>query len=453
MATYNILDFGAVGNGTTLDTTAIQSAIDACTDDGGGVVLVPGGHVFLTGTFRLKSKVEFHLENGAHIIGSLSQDDYPNQELRCLVEANNADDIAITGFGVIDGRGTKHMVSEEQYMYRGSAWRPRLMGLIRCNRVTVQNVTLKDSANWGLHMTGCNDVLIHGIRILNDLKVPNCDGIDPDHCRNVRISDCHIEAGDDCIVLKNTKDYPDCGPTENITISNCTMVSTSAAVKIGTESIDDFRNIVVQNCTIGRSSRGLTIQLRDQGNVENVLFQNITVDTRLFYGGWWGRAEPIYVTAIHRSPEVTDWNPTNKLGYIRNVRFQNILCKGENGVYLEGSPDSPLQEIVLDNVRVEVAKTSKWPGGQHDRRPCTNPDPCFGCAAEVDPGLISHPTVGIYCQHANDVIIRDTKVVWGENPPEYYSAALECHDVTALQLDNFTGDSAHPGTIPSQIID
>ncbi len=461
MASYNILDFGAVGDGHSYDTAPLQQAIDRCHEAGGGCVIVPAGGVFLTATFRMKSFVELHLEPGSRIIGGAERADYPNEELRCLVEAYDAQCIAITGMGTIDGRAHLHMVEDLRYIYRGNVWRPRLIGLIRCRQVTVRDMTLVNSANWGLHMTGCEDVVIHGIRILNDLKVPNCDGIDPDHCRNVRISDCHIEAGDDCIVIKNTKEFApplsdhDCGPTENITVTGCTLISTSAAVKIGTESVDDFRNIVFSDCIIKSSSRGLALQLRDQGSIENVIFANMVVETRLFEDHWWGKAEPIYITAIPRfshSPTepLPKWNRQGRLGRIRHVRFSNILCRSENGVFIAGSDSSIIEDVVLDNVRVELDKWSKWPGGVHDRRPCDALGPAFREPGK-DPGLTPHPTVGIYCQHARDITLRHTRVVWGENRPDYFRHALYAEKTTNLNLDDFEGEAAHPN-IEAQVI-
>ncbi|MCC5828836.1 MAG: right-handed parallel beta-helix repeat-containing protein [Phycisphaeraceae bacterium] len=455
MADFVITDYGAAGDGQSYDTGAVQRAIDAAHQAGGGRVVVPGGRVYLSATFRLRSFVELHLEPGSRIIGGPEKADYPNASLRCLVEAVDCDCIAITGMGEIDGQAHLHMVEDLKYIYRGNEWRPRLMGLIRCRRVTIRDVTLRNSANWGLHMTGCEDVVIHGIRILNDLKVPNCDGIDPDHCRNVRISDCHIECGDDCIVLKNTKEFggyfsePDCGPTENITVTGCTLISTSAAIKIGTESVSDFRDIVFDGCVIRSSSRGLAIQLRDQGNIENVIFSNMIVETRLFEKHWWGRAEPIYVTALRRfgqadREQLPDWNRDNRLGRVRHVRFSNVLCRGENGVFIAGSEDSPIEDLILDNVRVEIDKSSKWPGGMYDRRPCDALGPAFR-DPEQDPGLFQHPTCGVYCDHAQDVRLRGVEVVWGKNRPDYFSSALKARHTRGLVLDGFRGKAAHQG--------
>lgn len=279
-------------------------------------------------------------------------------------------------------------------------------------------------------------MVIDGIRILNDLKIPNCDGIDPDHCRDVRISNCHIESGDDCIVLKNTRAFAQFGPTENITVNNCTLVSTSAAIKIGSESVSDFRNLIFNGCVINRSSRGLAIQLRDEGDVENVIFSNMTVETRLFDEHWWGKSEPIYVTAIHRTGD-------SKLGCVRKVRFSNILCRSENGAFLAGSTDSLIEDVVLENVRLEIDKSTKWPGGKHDRRPCDKIGADFRDPTK-DPGLIEHATAGIFIEHARDVTLRNTKIVWGNKRPDYFKHALEVHNAPGLKLENFVGEAAHP---------
>jgi polygalacturonase len=159
---------------------------------------------------------------------------------------------------------------------------------------------LKDGAYWTLHPIGCTNILIDGITIDSDLKIPNCDGIDPDRCQDVRIANCSITCADDCIVLKTTKYFPQYGPCERITVTNCNLVSTSAALKIGTESVADFRDVIFTNCTITRSSRGIALQLRDQGSIDGVIISNVVIETRLFEDHWWGKAEPIYITALPR---------------------------------------------------------------------------------------------------------------------------------------------------------
>lgn len=448
---FNITDFGAKGDGSTLDTAAIQKAFDACTAHG-GTVIVPAGKRFLFGSVEMKSHTELHLEPGSELIGSPRIEDYTAAAFPGASDAdrrgwaglvaNNAENISITGTGTINGNGKAYIAERNNNIYRMSRRRPFLSSLHKCRNVTIRDVTLLDSANWALHLTACEDINIDGIRILNDLRLPNCDGIDPDHCRNVRISNCLIQAGDDCIVLKNRAEAEGEGPTENVTISNCILCSTSTAIKIGTESFDNFRNILVTNCVVRSSNRGLSIQLRDSGNVEDVLFSNCFVETRHFDPNWWGRSEPIYVTAIHR-------NPGSKLGRVRNVRFTNIVCRSENGVFVAGSSDSPIENLALDNIDISLAHSSKWPGGIHDRRPCMSPDTAFGIAPELDAGLAKHPTNGVFMEHTRDTILRNVKVKWNGKARDHWGSALEAIDCKGLALEGFEGESGNPSRFPA----
>lgn len=413
---------------------AIQTAIDSAHAAGGGTVLIPAGRTLLCGSIDLRSHVTLHFEPGSRLIASPDPAHYRNAVLLGAVDAEN---IAVTGTGTLDGRAKLFMASDVGHIYRYGPFRPRLAVLAYCRNVRVTDLTLADAANWCLHMTECDDVSIRGISILNDLRVPNCDGIDPDRCRNVRISDSFIQAGDDCIVLKTTSGKWDeqpgrtMGPCENIVVSNCTMISTSCALKIGTETHADIRNVLFQNCVIRNSARGLGIFLRDGGNIENVLFSNCTVETRLFHTDWWGKAEPIYVTSFNRTPG-------GMIGRIRNVRFSNIICRGENGAFISGCPDSMPEDVMLENVQITVEKRSKYVGGYYDRRP--------GIA-----GIAQHPTAGVYVQQTHGTVLRNADVRWGTHE-EYYGFALEAHRARRLAVENFRGENAHSAR-PATLID
>ena len=388
--TYNVVDYGAVGNKMVDDAKAIQKAIDECSAQGGGTVLLPANHTFMSGPLCLKSNVNLHLEATAVLIANPDESIYNlsafgenRGEGMMWIYANGADNISITGKGTIHGNGIAFMGKELDDSYELKPVttfdpRPHVLTLIDVDNLTIRDITIRDGAYWTVHLIGCNGAVIDGINLLNNLKIRNGDGIDLDHSRNVRISNCHITSGDDCICLKNRREFEQYGPCHDITVTNCVMTSRSCAIKIGSENMDSIYNVVFDNCIITRSNRGLGIQNRDEGTVTDVVFSNIIMDCQLWSDVWWGKAEPIYVTSYPRANgnhKDANWRfpkgqTVGRCGEVSRIYFNNIVANSENGCFVGGDVEGKVNNVHFSNVRLVKKKVTAYEGGAIDLRPC-----------------------------------------------------------------------------------
>ena len=388
--TYDVLSFGAKGDGITDDAVAIQKAIDRCSAEGGGIVLFPRNHVFLSGPVELKSNVELHLEATATLKANPDESIYKlsafgenRGEGMLWLWAKDAKNISITGKGTIHGNGIAFMGAELEDSYELKPLadqtfdpRPHVLTLTNVRNLTIRDVTIKEGAYWTVHLIGCNEAVIDGINLLNNLKIRNGDGIDLDHSKNVRIANCHITSGDDCICLKNRREFEQYGSCHDIVVTNCVMSSRSCAIKIGSENMDSIYNVVFDNCIITGSNRGLGIQNRDEGTVTDVVFSNIQLDCRLWSDVWWGKAEPIYVTSYPRANgnhKDANWRfPKGQIegrcGEVSRIYFNNITALSENGCFVGGDVPGKVKDIFFNNVRVKlVGNTGNI---MMDKRPC-----------------------------------------------------------------------------------
>ena len=416
---YNVCQYGAVGNGKADDATAIQKAIDLCSAEGGGQVLLPANHTFLAGPIQLKSNVNLHIETNATLLANPDESIYhlsafgANEgEGMMWLYANDAENISITGVGTISGNGVAFMGAELEDSYELKPVttfdpRPHVLTLTGVRNLIVRDVTIRDGAYWTLHLVGCDGAVIDGINLLNNLKIRNGDGIDVDHSRNVRIANCHITSGDDCICLKNRRETEKYGSCHDIVVTNCVMTSRSCAIKIGSENMDSIYNVLFDNCIIKASNRGLGIQNRDEGTVTDVVFSNILLDCRLWSDVWWGKAEPIYVTSYPRANgnhKDANWRfpkgqVEGRCGQVERIFFHNIIATSENGCFIGGDTSDKVRDIHLSNITLYLNDSPLYKNGVYDKRPCRGE------------GFIVDKVYGLYVEKADDVRVDNFRVV------------------------------------------
>lgn len=441
---FDVCRFGASGNGHLDDTAGVQAAIDACARVGGGTVDFPAG-IFVCGAVELRSHVTLHLAAGAILRASPDRTSFG--ERGALVFARGAENIAITGEGEIDGNHPAFLAPDPKGGYvfvptflgiydpeaptQGAIavnGRPRPILLIDCRRVHMRDIAIRRSASWTVHLLGCDDVVIDGITIDNDLLVPNCDGIDVDHSRRVRIANCAIRAGDDGICLKTSAAFNGRGPCTDIVVTNCTLTSGSTAIKLGSAGVEPIRDVIVSGCVISDSNRGLGIQNRDGSLVENISFSDCVIGTRRYPANWWGAAEPIHVSSTRRRKE------QSSAGRVRGINFSNIRCEGESGAYLFGEVSSPLEDIVLNGVQIAVRRKTTWSAALHDLRPSWD-----------HPSATPTRIAGLYAEGINGLTLNNVSTRFEGLPDASFGSALVTRRLSNLQAGGFSGRAARRG--------
>ncbi|ALJ05930.1 glycoside hydrolase [Pseudalgibacter alginicilyticus] len=396
---FNIIDFGAKGDGKTNNSTAIKKAIESCTQAGGGKVLIPNGQ-FLTGPIHLKSNVNLHLEEGAIVLFTTDKKAYlpvvhtsfEGTELMNyspLIYAYKQKNIAVTGKGTFDGQANNTnwwpWVGKNTYGYEegslsqhdsinlprlrmmnekgipvservfgdGYQLRPNFFEPFECENVLLQGVTFTNAPFWVIHPIKCNYVRVDSV-IVNS-HGPNNDGCDPEYSKNVHITNCTFNTGDDCIAIKSGRNNDGRSVnivSENIVIENCHMIDGHGGVVIGSEISAGVKNVFVRNCKMDSPNLDRAIRIKTNtlrgGFVENLYVKNVQV----------GQIKEAFLRintyyAIYANQE-GDFIPSIKNIHLEDIQVEN---SGKYGILIKGREQSPVENVTLTNVTIKGAKT------------------------------------------------------------------------------------------------
>jgi hypothetical protein len=424
-ATLDVRDFGAVGNGRTKDTRAMQRAIDATQALGGGIVQLSAG-TWVSGTLHLRSHVTIDLAPGAVLLASPDDEDFaPHESLpfetgsdvetidfaHALLAGRDLERIAIRGAGIID-------------MNRNRRSGPKPIALKRCCFVTVQGITILHSPNYCVSLGACEDVLIEGVTI----RAAYADGIDPDCCRRVRVANCDVESDDDALCLKASYLLGVRGVTEDVVVTNCRLRSASNCFKLGTESTGDFRQIVLSNCVFSGSppddhdasaaaeGGGIAILSVDGGTVDGVMISNVVMRDV---------PAPLFVRLGNRGRDQRRTEP----GRLRNVVISGIMAVGATGTgSIAGLPGHPVESITVENVRIGTV------GGSRRRGDLDVPEQAAAYPKVTMYGVL--PAFGLYLRHARDVSLRNVELTVERTDAR---PALVADDVAGLHVARLAG--------------
>jgi Glycosyl hydrolases family 28/Pectate lyase superfamily protein len=445
---YNVKDYGATGSKQDDARPALQQAIDACGKSGGGTVYLPPGD-YTSGQLRLRSGVRLYLEAGATLFASLDGRQFDPPPKSALLIGEDLHDIALEGRGTIDGQASyvwkpndfndfyirpnqlqmeaagKPLLRAFPSGYPTETVNPRLVLLLRCQDVHITGLKFIRSRSWTINPYACKRIVLDGVYIYSSAKEGVwADGFDPDGCQDVRVANSTIETGDDAIVLWSSNIWGPALPTENVTVTNCRLSSASSALKFCDGNSNAVRRVTVDNVVITNSNRGLAFMVFDGGVVEDVVISNVSIETRRFDWFWWGDGDPIHFNIKRRSEiDGTKRDHEPPAGKIRNVSITNLIAHGAGTSAINGHPDSWLENIHLDNVRLFVS---------HDP------------AAPYE-----NTRAAIALRQARNFSMKDSEVRWEQPHSATWRSGITAEDIEDLRLDTVDVETVPASTAPA----
>lgn len=368
---YDVTQYGIINDGAADNTLRLRELIGLAEKNGGGTLYFPPGK-YLTGSIELKSNMTLYLDAGAEILASDDRANYPvigservpglmRRGYAGIIFALGAENICVKGEGTINGRGEKWWFGGPDGRREDDYMRPRSIYFVLCRNVSISGIRIIDSPCWTVHPLCCENVAIHSVSIKNPPFSPNTDGINPESCRNVRISDCDIDVGDDCVTVKAGSEgdlLQKQHPCENITVTNCTMNRGHGGVVIGSEMSGGVRNVTVSNCVFRNTDRGVRIKTRRGrgGSVKNVLINGLIMD---------GVGTPVTVNCYYRCgaderDERLFSDKAAELGAdtpeISGIRIRGVSVTGakHSAMYFLGLPERPIEDVSLAEMDIEM---------------------------------------------------------------------------------------------------
>jgi parallel beta-helix repeat protein len=435
--TVDVIQAGVIGDGVTVNTAAIQKAIDICSADGGGTISFPAGR-YLTGTIQIKSNVTLRLEKDATLLGSTEAADYRNLDPfidgsgnplgHALVVAVDAENVGIEGKGTVNGQSPQLKAKQNSYTMR-----PFLLRWVRCTNVTVRDVHLTNPGAWTLNFFQTKGAVIEGVTIRSrDLGMPNNDGINIDSSENVRVRNCDVISGDDALVIKSTSRSK---PSRDIQATQCKLSTRCNAIKLGTESIGGFENISVSNCQITNTKMaGIALYAVDGGDLRNVTISDITMD---------GVIVPISIRLGARLKTFREGDqPRSVPGKLRDVTIKNVSVKNIEmiGLLINGIPGHPVENLTLENIQLELPG-----GGTLEQAQVQLPEKEAAYPEYSMFGRVM-PAYGLYLRHVRGITFKNVQATVAKPDARPPAAFI---DVEGMAPANFSPAPASAAT-PTQ---